>query len=238
MTRKPPAAKPARRRHVGRSAAAARDPPASRPQPARARARLELSPSSISQIETGKMQPSVRTLYAFVVGVRGHRRRGALRPGPAPDGASRPSRSPGRGRPRARGAARGGTSDDLAQLRRDVGAADVLGRRGRRVHRGDLPAGRLVRPRRCARAPQRARVRLRPQRRRCASSSGSTSSCSGPATRSPSRRRRHTGSATRAPRRCARSGSCAAAAARTGARTVLTADRIAALTTRQDCAVY
>lgn len=28
--------------------------------------RLELSPSSISQIETGKQQPSVRTLYAFV----------------------------------------------------------------------------------------------------------------------------------------------------------------------------
>jgi transcriptional regulator with XRE-family HTH domain len=28
--------------------------------------RLELSPSSISQIETGKMQPSVRTLYALV----------------------------------------------------------------------------------------------------------------------------------------------------------------------------
>jgi transcriptional regulator with XRE-family HTH domain len=28
--------------------------------------RLALSPSSISQIETGKMQPSVRTLYAFV----------------------------------------------------------------------------------------------------------------------------------------------------------------------------
>ena len=28
--------------------------------------RLELSPSAISQIETGKMQPSVRTLYAFV----------------------------------------------------------------------------------------------------------------------------------------------------------------------------
>jgi transcriptional regulator with XRE-family HTH domain len=28
--------------------------------------RLELSPSSVSQIETGKMQPSVRTLYAFV----------------------------------------------------------------------------------------------------------------------------------------------------------------------------
>ena len=27
--------------------------------------RLELSPSSISQIETGKIQPSVRTLYAF-----------------------------------------------------------------------------------------------------------------------------------------------------------------------------
>src|SRR2546427_9970522 len=27
--------------------------------------RLDLSPSSISQIETGKMQPSVRTLYAF-----------------------------------------------------------------------------------------------------------------------------------------------------------------------------
>jgi transcriptional regulator with XRE-family HTH domain len=28
--------------------------------------RLDLSPSAISQIETGKMQPSVRTLYAFV----------------------------------------------------------------------------------------------------------------------------------------------------------------------------
>ena len=27
--------------------------------------RLDLSPSSISQIETGKIQPSVRTLYAF-----------------------------------------------------------------------------------------------------------------------------------------------------------------------------
>ena len=27
--------------------------------------RLELSPSSISQIETGKMRPSVRTLYAL-----------------------------------------------------------------------------------------------------------------------------------------------------------------------------
>src|SRR5581483_12178249 len=27
--------------------------------------RLDLSPSAISQIETGKMQPSVRTLYAF-----------------------------------------------------------------------------------------------------------------------------------------------------------------------------
>ncbi len=28
--------------------------------------RLEMSPSAISQIETGRMQPSVRTLYAFV----------------------------------------------------------------------------------------------------------------------------------------------------------------------------
>src|SRR6266581_1765580 len=28
--------------------------------------RVDLSPSSISQIETGKMQPSVRTLYALV----------------------------------------------------------------------------------------------------------------------------------------------------------------------------
>jgi transcriptional regulator with XRE-family HTH domain len=28
--------------------------------------RLDLSPSTISQIETGKLQPSVRTLYALV----------------------------------------------------------------------------------------------------------------------------------------------------------------------------
>ena len=36
--------------------------------------RLDLSPSSISQIETGKIQPSVRTLYAFAIGVRRARR--------------------------------------------------------------------------------------------------------------------------------------------------------------------
>ena len=90
--------------------------------------RLELSPSSISQIETGKMQPSVRTLYAFVSEFGVTRRRGALRPGAAAADARprRPTR-PGRGRARARGAARGGTTGDHAQLRRDLGAADVLG---------------------------------------------------------------------------------------------------------------
>ena len=112
--------------------------------------RLDLSPSSISQIETGKMQPSVRTLYAFVSGVRRHGRRGALRPGRPRRRTERPRRhpSPGRGGPGLAVQRADGTTGDHAQLRRDVGAADVLGGRRRRVHRGDLRAGGRVRPRR------------------------------------------------------------------------------------------
>ena len=74
----------------------------------------------------------------------------------------------------------GRTTCHHPQLGRDVGAADVLGGRGRRVHRGDVRARRRVRPRRHARSPQRPRVRIRPPAGRCASSSDSTSSSSAP----------------------------------------------------------
>ena len=158
--------------------------------------RLDLSPSSISQIETGKMRPSVRTLYALVseFGVTVDEVLFDQAP-PSPDGASAAVSElvPGRGGARARRAAGRRTAGDHAQLRRDVGAADVLGGRGRRVHRGDLRARRCVEPRRRVRASQRPRVRATSSAARCASSSGSTSSSSSPATRSPSRRRRRTG---------------------------------------------
>ena len=69
--------------------------------------RLELSPSSISQIETGKMQPSVRTLYALVseFGVTVDEVLFDQAP-PSQDGASRSGVGgvPGRGRSRARSA--------------------------------------------------------------------------------------------------------------------------------------
>jgi transcriptional regulator with XRE-family HTH domain len=50
--------------------------------------RLGLSPSSISQIETGKMQPSVRTLYAFVSEFGMTVDEVLFDQAPAPDGAS------------------------------------------------------------------------------------------------------------------------------------------------------
>ena len=177
---------------------------------------LDLSPSAISQIETGKMQPSVRTLYAFVseFGVTVDEVLFDQAP-PAPDGvsASVSESIPGRGRARARGAARSGTTGHHPQLRCDVGAADVLGGRGRRVHRGDLRARRCVRPERRRSCATVATSSGTSSAGRCASSSDSTSSSSGRATRSPSRRRRRTGSATRAVRRRERSGSSAAGGA-------------------------
>src|SRR5436853_4650442 len=73
--------------------------------------RLELSPSSISQIETGKMQPSVRTLYAFaeelgvtvdeVLFASGPVAPASSEVGPEPVAA--PSPGPGLGVPRADG---------------------------------------------------------------------------------------------------------------------------------------
>ena len=152
--------------------------------------RLDLSPSSISQIETGKSQPSMRTLYALVseLGVTVDEVLFDQTP-PSPDAASAsvPSRPRPRQGPGSRCSARR-TTGHHPRLRGDVGAADVLGGRGRRVHRGDLPAGR-------ASGPDDALVRHSGHEfgyilsGTCASSSDSTSSSSGPATRSPSPRR-------------------------------------------------
>ena len=141
------------------------------------------------------MQPSVRTLYAFAseFGVtvdevlfdsrpsRRTRRRPPLRVGAQPGPRGSPSSAP-----RAAG--------DHAELRRALGAADVLGRRGRRVPRGDLRAGRRFEPRRLVRAPQRPRIRLRPQRHASGRRRIRRVHPRGRATRSPSRRRRRTAS--------------------------------------------
>ena len=129
--------------------------------------RLDLSPSSISQIETGKIRPSVRTLYALAseFGVTVDE---VLfnEPPPAADADVSPSPESARGRAGAGtdGPARRRASGDHAQLRCQVGAAHVLERRGRRVPRGDVRARRRVEPRRLVRPPQRARVRVRAQR--------------------------------------------------------------------------
>ena len=58
--------------------------------------RLDLSPSSISQIETGKMQPSVRTLYAFAAefGVTVDELLFGHEPAPPADGSRTGSASP------------------------------------------------------------------------------------------------------------------------------------------------
>ena len=66
--------------------------------------RLDLSPSSISQIETGKMQPSVRTLYAFVAEFGVTVDEVLFEQGPP----SRLETTPDRGRARAGGTARRG----------------------------------------------------------------------------------------------------------------------------------
>src|SRR3982750_4253347 len=67
--------------------------------------RLELSPSSISQIETGKIRPSVRTLYslASAFGVTVDETLSAdIGPLPAPPSAARPTVEPGLAVQRAR----------------------------------------------------------------------------------------------------------------------------------------
>ena len=148
-----------------------------------------------------RCSPSVRTLYALAVGVRGHGRRGALRraaPRRTAGGRVRrrpstPARGPGLAVQRADGTAR-----DHAQLRRDVGAADVLGRRGRRVHRGDLRARRRLEPRRRFVRHSGHEFGLRPQRDAPRGRRLRRVRARGRATRSPSRRRRRTGSATTA----------------------------------------
>ena len=160
--------------------------------------RLDLSPSSISQIETGKMQPSVRTLYAFVAeyGVTVDE---VLFEQGAAAARSESARVPAR-RAGPRSAARRGTSGDRPQLRRHMGAADVLGGRGRRVHRGDV-CSPAVRP---AHADALVRHNGHEFGHVLSGTSGwssdSTSSSSARVTRSPFHRRLPTVSATRAMR--------------------------------------
>ncbi len=85
--------------------------------------RLDLSPSSISQIETGKMQPSVRTLYALAAEFGVTVDEVLFEHGPSI--ASREVAD--RARARVGAAACGGTTGHHPQCWRDVGAADVLG---------------------------------------------------------------------------------------------------------------
>ena len=134
-----------------------------------ARARTEARPLAELDLADRDRQDAALRAHPLRarLGVRGHGRRGALRPGAPATGASfgrggRVGRD--HGGARARGPARGGTPVDHARLRRDVGAPDVLGGRRRRVHGGDLRARRRVRPRRRTRASQRPRVRTGPER--------------------------------------------------------------------------
>ena len=86
--------------------------------------RLDLSPSSISQIETGKMQPSVRTLYALVSEFGVTVDEVLFDQAAAGAGCDRPRRRSGAGRggPRARGPACRRTPGHHAQLRRARGS--------------------------------------------------------------------------------------------------------------------
>ena len=151
----------------GLGAAAPRDPAPPRAQPARARAQAR----ALAELDLADRDGQDAALRAHAVrvrvGVRRHRGRGALRPGAAVAGRTRPPVSesspaaagPGLAVQRAEGRPAITLNSGVT-----LGAADVLGGRGRRVHRGDLRARRRVRPRRRARAPQRSRVRIHPQR--------------------------------------------------------------------------
>ena len=133
--------------------------------------RLEVSPSLVSQIETGKTQPSVRTLYAIVTEL-----------GVSLDELFAPAATttrPRRGRcgrrrttPTAvrtgRDYGRVQRADERSvidlELRRALGAADDLERPGRRLPLRGLRGRAAPRARTAACAPQRTRVRDRAHR--------------------------------------------------------------------------
>ena len=139
-----------------------------------------------------------------------------LAPGPVlPPGG--PARRPGRvrrppGRDRARGGRRRG-----AGLRRRLRPRPAAGRRGRAVRRGAAPARRRKGPgRRDQRQPRLgppARLRLRPDGRRRASTCAPTRAPSARRCSSPTARR-STASPTSSPRSSAPGGSCPSAATR------------------------
>ena len=181
--------------------------------------RLEVSPSLVSQIETGKIQPSVRTLYAMVseLGVSLDDVFGSGDAGRADAKASVPGRRAGLGRP---GAARRRKDSDRPRGRCAVGASHNAERARRRVSRHRVSARKRVGSRRRTRAsygpgvrdrapgppPSDGRVRgLRARARRL---------------RLVRLDRCRTASTTRATRRSRRSGSCSAGSGSAGKRSV------------------
>ena len=129
--------------------------------------RLGVSPSLISQIETGRANPSVSTLYAIAAELdvsldellfNDRRPRRARGPGPA-GGADQRDDGARAARPARRRPAR-----DPARVGGQLGAADDTVRTRRRVPPRDLRGRRGVEPARCLPAPPGSRVGLRPER--------------------------------------------------------------------------
>ena len=87
--------------------------------------RLDVSPSAISQIETGKIQPSVRTLYALAAEFGVSMNEALFDEGTArPDGAASERRARRRARPGPASRAAGRRAPrDHAQLRACAGSA-------------------------------------------------------------------------------------------------------------------
>jgi len=141
--------------------------------------RLDVSPSLVSQIETGKVQPSVRTLYAMVseLGVSLDEmfvpEQGAQAPAPESDvmlaalGSALSAR--GRTAPSEREPVPSGSrvqrrhdrSGDRSRVGRSLGAAHHVERRGRRLPLHDLRGRRRLLSAGRARPAQRPRVRDR-----------------------------------------------------------------------------
>ena len=170
--------------------------------------RLEISPSALSQIETGRSRPSVGTLYAIVseldmsldelFGSQRDRGRAAR--------AAEPAGARGDGR-HARAAPRH-AQGHRARVGRALGAPDADGRAGRRLPLRRLRGRRRVEPRGDAHAPHGPRVRARALRAPARHHRVRRGARARPrATRSPSSPRARTGWRTRAPSRSRRSGS-------------------------------
>ena len=153
----------------GDGRAPARGAPRPGSQPARrSPTALASRPSLISQIETGRANPSVSTLYAIAGELDvsldellfNDRRPAEAAPAPPAQAAA----TSGTMAPGAAGPAGGRPARDPPRLGRPLGAPDHAVGAGRRVPPRDLRGRRRVEPARTRSSATRARVGLRPER--------------------------------------------------------------------------